>query len=64
MELTNLYHMPHTSDLNKGTIIDNKNAEFLQKNAGISIIKEVLVVKSIFSETTYLCVLTYQISSF
>ena len=64
MELTNLYHMPHTSDLNKGTIIGKKNAEFLQKNAGVSIIKEVLVVKSIFSGTTYLCVLTYQISSF
>ena len=36
----------------------------LQKNANISKIKEVLVLKGIFSETTYMCILTYQISSF
>ena len=41
-----------------------KNAEFLLKNRDISKIKKVLVLKSIFSKTTYVCVLTYQISSF
>ena len=41
-----------------------KIAEFLQKIAGISKIKGVLVLKGIFSETTYVCVLKYQISSF
>ena len=34
-----------------------KNADFLQKNAGISKIKRALVLKGIFSETT--CVCTY-----
>ena len=37
---------------------------FCKKNANISKIKEVLVLKGIFSETTYVCILTYQISSF
>ena len=41
-----------------------KNADFLQKNADISKIKRVLVLKGIFSETKFVCVLTYQISSF
>ena len=40
-----------------------KNAAFLQRNAGISRIKRALVLKVTFSETTYLCVLTYQVSS-
>ena len=37
---------------------------FLQKNADISKIKGALVLKDIFSKTAYVCVLTYQISSF
>ena len=37
---------------------------FSKKNADISKIKEVLVLKGIFSETAYVCILTYQISSF
>ena len=40
------------------------NADFLQKNAGISKIKKALVPKGTFSETTYVYVLTHQISSF
>ena len=32
-----------------------KNADFLQKDADISKIKGVLVIKGIFSETTYVC---------
>ena len=40
-----------------------KNAAFLQRNAGISKIKRALVLKVTFSETTYLCVLTYQVWS-
>ena len=41
-----------------------ENPDFLQKNADISKIKEFLVLKGIFSEETYICFLTYQISSF
>ena len=37
---------------------------FLEKHADISKNKRVLVLKGIFSETTYVFVLTYQISSF
>ena len=37
---------------------------FLQKNADISKIKGMLVLKGIFSETKYKCVLSYQILSF
>ena len=40
-----------------------KNADLLQKNAEISKIKT-LALKVLFSQTKYLCVLTYQISSF
>ena len=39
-----------------------KNADFLQKNTDIIKIKGVL--KDVFPKTTYVCVLTYQISSF
>ena len=38
----------------------SKNADFLQKNTDISEIKEVLVQKGIFFETTYVFVLAYQ----
>ena len=41
-----------------------KIADFFQENAGISKIKKALVLKGIFSETTYVCVLTCQIWSF
>ena len=40
--------------LSKGTIFD-KCADFLQKNAAISKVKGVLVLKDIFSEKTYVC---------
>ena len=41
-----------------------KNADFLQKIADISKIKKALVLKGVFSETSYACILMYQISSF
>ena len=41
-----------------------KNARFCKENADISKIKGVLVLKGVFSETTHVCVLTHQISSF
>ena len=41
-----------------------KNPDFLQKIADMSKIKGLLVLKGIFSETTYMCVITYQVSSF
>ena len=41
-----------------------KNADFLEKNPDISKIKGILVLKGIFSQNKYVCVLTYQISSF
>ena len=41
-----------------------KNADFLQKKADITKIKGVLILKNIFSKTTYVCILTYEISSF
>ena len=40
-----------------------KNADFLQKSADISKIKDLLVLRYIFSETKYGFVLAYQISS-
>ena len=48
--------------MSKGTIFA-KNTDFLQMNADRKI-KRALVPKDIFSETAYVCVLTYQISSF
>ena len=47
--------------LSKGTSFAKKNPEFLEKNADITKIKEILVLKGIFSETNYGCVLTCQI---
>ena len=41
-----------------------ENANFFQKYADINKIKVILVIYGIFSEVTYLCELTYQISSF
>ena len=41
-----------------------KSAIFWKKNADIGKINKGLVLKCIFSETTFVCVLTYQISSF
>ena len=37
---------------------------FYTKNAGISKIEQVLVIKSIIFETAYECVLTHEVSSF
>ena len=45
--------------MSKGTIFD-----ICQKNADISKVKGVLVLKGIVSETTYMCVFTCQVSSF
>ena len=42
----------------------NKNADLLEKNADNSKIKGILVLKGIYSGTTYAFVLKYQISSF
>ena len=42
----------------------SKNLFFCKKNAEISKIKRVLVLKAIFSETKYVCVLTCQTWSF
>ena len=41
----------------------SKNDNPLQKNADISNTKKALALKGIFSETTYVCVRTYQILS-
>ena len=41
-----------------------KNADFLQKTADINKIKKALLPKGIFSETSYVCIFTYQILSF
>ena len=37
-----------------------KNAKKKKKNTGISKIKRAFVLKGIFSETAYVCVLTWQ----
>ena len=41
-----------------------KSADLLQKNTDIGKIKGVLVLKGIFTKTTYLYVLTYLLSNF
>ena len=53
----------NTIPLSKDPIFD-KNADFLHKNADISKIKGVMGLKGIFPKTTYVYVLTYQISNF
>ena len=52
-EIKNLQHSSHTIALSKGT--------FQAKKAGINKLKRTLVLKGIFSEIAYACVLTYQI---
>ena len=55
----NLQHNSHTIALSKGTVFTRKCC-FLQqqqKNADNSKIKKALVLKAIFSETSYVCVL-------
>ena len=49
--------------LGKDTVFA-KNMLIFCKNNNIRKIEEVSVLKDIFSETTYVCVLTYQISNF
>ena len=49
--------------LSKG-IIFTKKADFLQKSNDISNIKNALVRKGIFTETSNVCILTCQVSSF
>ena len=48
----------------KGTIFVKTAIFCKNKNTDINKIKKVQALKGIFSETTYLCVLMYQISSF
>ena len=62
-ELKNLQHSSHTIPLKKGTIFVKKMVIFAKK-ADISKIMGVLVLKGIFSQTSYLSFITYQISSF
>ena len=62
-ELKNLQHSSHAISLSKLAIFA-KMLIFAKKNADISNIKLVLVLAGIFSKIKYLCVLTYQISSF
>ena len=45
------------------TLLFDKNTDFLEVNASIRKIKGVLVLKVVFSEATYVCVLTYQVAS-
>ena len=53
-ELENFQHSSHTIDSSKG-IIFVKICRFFAKNADISKIKGVLLLKVIFSEITYVC---------
>ena len=67
-KINNLKHSPHTVALSEGTF-SAKNADYVQKqkkkNVGISKIEGGPVTKrDIFSRTTHVCVITYQISSF
>ena len=54
----------HTIALNKGTIFAKKMLIFCKQSADISKIKRALALKDTFFETHYVCVLTYQSSSF
>ena len=63
-KITNLWRSSYTIDLAKGTIFPKKRCFFCKKNAGISKVNGALVLKGRFSETTYGCVLTYQILNF
>ena len=58
----NFLHSSHTIILSNGNVFA-KNCYFLQINADISKIKRALVLKGILSETKYVCVLKYEISS-
>ena len=50
--------------LSKDTIFAEKSLLFAKKIPDINKNKGVLLLKRIFSETPYVCVLSYQISSF
>ena len=54
---TNKYHRSHSIALSNGTILAKKNAHFWQKYADISKIKKVIVLKYLFAEAAYVCVL-------
>ena len=62
--LTKTQNRTKTIALSKGTVFAKKMLIFLQKNADISKIKGVLVLKGRISKSTYKCLLSYQISSF
>ena len=57
-----IHSISHNTTLSKGTIFI-KNIDFLKKDAEVSKIKGVLVLKGMFSKTIYLFVLTHQIST-
>ena len=59
-----IFNTAPTLSLSVKVLFLPKRANFLQKNADISKIKTVLVLKGIFSETAYVCVLTHHTSSF
>ena len=52
-ELKNLKRSSHTIALSKVTIFAKKTLVFCEKNADIIKIKRALVLKGMFSETTY-----------
>ena len=59
IDLNNFYHSSHTIAFSKDAVFFQKILIFCKKKATISKIKGVVVVKAIFSKTTYLCVLNY-----
>ena len=56
-ELKNSKHVSHTIPLSQ-YIIFVKMVIFLAKNADISKVMRILILKATFSETKYVCVLT------
>ena len=64
IDLNNFYHSSHTIAFSKGAVFFQKILIFCKKKATISKIKGVVVVKAIFSKTTYVYSITYSISGF
>ena len=60
---TSLTELPHYS-FEKGYYFCQKTMYFWEINAYISKVNGALVLKGIFSEAKYVCVITYKISSF
>lgn len=56
-----LKHNQYTNSLSKDAILsENVDLKKKKRNAGISKIKGFLVLRSIFLETPFVCVFTYQ----